>query len=157
MNIATDPISKLAPPPPIFGNSIEDTITADNADSFEDILQKQFSIRNESALQSPSGLYGIPTGLDVQALGREYAESVESIKPVQNIDMQGLSAQNDGFVKNEVNMSATIPDLDINQEQDKHSQLFKFAKKHAANFYNKCAGNVVVSLDEFVSDTLKLS
>ena len=35
--------------------------------------------------------------------------------------------------------------------------LMNFAKKHAANFYNKCASNVVTDLTEFVEDTLSLS
>ena len=35
--------------------------------------------------------------------------------------------------------------------------LMNFAKKHAANFYNKCASNVVTDLAEFVEDTLSRS
>ena len=150
MNIATDPIAKLAPPPPIFGNSIEDTITADNAGSFDDIFQKQFSIRNESALQSPSGLYGIPTGLDIQALGQEYnnvQNTIMNTNPIKEADnLQKINAGNA-----EIKMT----DIELENKKDTHSQLFKFAQKHAANFYGKCSGNVVLNLDEFVSDTIK--
>ncbi len=153
MNLATTPI-KTFTPPPIFGDTIEDTITADNAGSFEDILQKQFSIRNESALQSPSGLYGIPTGLDIQALGQEYNDVQKNIESTNSIS-SNLNAQQDSAQK--ANVGVTIPSLDTETNHDFSSQLFKFAKKHAANFYGKCAGNVVMNLDEFVNDTLNLT
>jgi len=150
MNIATNPIQKIATPPPIFGDSIEDTITADNAGAFEEILQKQFSIRNENALQSPSGLYGIPTGLDIQALGTEYnnvQNTVSNIQPIKETEnIHRLNAEN---------LEIKMPDIEIENKKDTHSQLFKFAQKHAASFYGKCSGNVILNLDEFVNDTIK--
>lgn len=158
MSIVSNPITNLAPPPPIFGNSIEDTITADNAASFEEILQKQFSIRNENALQSPSGFYGMPSVQDIQNIEQEFGDVENSINAIRNDDAKFLNSQTyDEHQDNGLNMKVAMPDLEVNLGQDFHSQLFKFAKKHAANFYEKCAGNVIVNLDEFVSDTLKLS
>ena len=155
MNTASNPITKIAAPPPIFANSIEDTITADNAESFDEILKRQFSVRNESALQSPSGLYGIPSGLDIQELNKDYSEVeklVKTINPTQNNDFQNLKDN-----ENLKSIDSAISDMDLNKQgHDIHSQLFKLAKKHAANFYGKCAGNVVLNLDEFVNDTLKM-
>jgi hypothetical protein len=96
---------------------------------------------------------------------------VEKIGAPEGFNILDFSGNND---INKINMSEDVNSINdmttselltfirspletIISNHNTHNQLYNFARKHAANFYEKHAGNVVMNSGEFVSDALKLS
>ena len=64
-----------------------------------------------------------------------------------------MDTNNDGEVTTSEMLTFFTSLLDSNSEgENARSELFDFAKKQAANFYDKYSKSAVNSLNEFVSD-----
>lgn len=97
-----------------------------NDTTFSDILEKQMEVKTGET-NSVFGALGMPAGFEIEGL--DFSE-----KAADQIEALGVK---------------------INTE-DANNQLFDFARKQAANFYNKYSGNVVTDLQGFVSDVLRM-
>ena len=97
---------------------------------------------------------GIITGANVNDTAFSNILDKEMQKNITNgvsnlMDSLGMPA---GFAFEQINTE----DLITNPIEKSESKLMNFAQKQAANIYNKYAGDIITSLDEFVSDALKL-
>lgn len=122
-----------------------------NDTTFSDLLEKQLNTKPESDSSGIAGMLGMPSGFPIE--NADFAEPVESIESAAQVDNQGIE-QEDGTTTSEM-LTFYSSMLDNNLEnQNSHTRIFDFARKQAANFYQKYSGNIVTDLQEFVSDAL---
>ncbi len=90
---------------------------------------------------------------------KAFAEILEKQLNNQSIDKTGFYPAGMGMP---VGLDIQDPDksletTEITDREFKQTGYDNFARRHAAEFYGKCAGNVVINLSEFVNDTIKIN
>ena len=135
--------------------------------TFAELLEKQLNNQEESKrVNSLLGALGIPAGMQIDGMdGAEFTETAFD-------QAEALGAKTDAEKSEEENQNNNIIDLNNDGEitssevrtffsslldngatgQEARSELFDFAKRQAANFYDKYSKNVVTNLTEFVDD-----
>ena len=132
--------------------------------TFSDLLEKQIDTKeNEKTNSILSGHFGIPAGMQIDGMdGAEFtekafdqAEALGAKTDFEDKNEQNniMDTNNDGEVTTSEMLTFFTSLLDTNSEgENARSELFDFAKKQAANFYDKYSKSAVNSLNEFVSD-----
>lgn len=131
------------------GESQQNYDLGDN--TFSNLLEKQIRTQNDiqNNLFSSIGVQtGIGDGINIQDL-------ISTVNNSQDIASQYTEIKDRMLGSTEMIAYLTKP-FDTNTSAENNHGLINFAKKQAANFYNKCASNVITDLTEFVEDTLKL-
>ena len=130
--------------------------------TFADLLEKQLQNKIDSQEnRSITGL-GMPAGFQIENLdGTEFSETaqdqMEAIGEKINIEENNISnpfdMDNNGDVTGHeaISFFSSLLNNDTKGDNAK-SELFDFAKKQAANFYNKYSKTVVNNLNEFATD-----
>lgn len=149
-----------------LNNGVSSTPSFDlNDTTFSELLEKQ--LNKSSQVQNSStnlidGL-GMPPGIQIENLdGTDFSETAQDqVEAVgEKIDTtetdnttNPFDMNNDGDVTTSEVVTFFSSLLDNNsQGQNARSELFDFAKKQAADFYNKYSKNVVSNLTELVDD-----
>ena len=149
-----------------LNNGVSSTPSFDlNDTTFSELLEKQ--LNKSSQVQNSStnlidGL-GMPPGIQIENLdGTDFTETAQDqVEAVgEKIDTtetdnttNPFDMNNDGDVTTSEVVTFFSSLLDNNsQGQNARSELFDFAKKQAADFYNKYSKNVVSNLTELVDD-----
>ena len=136
------------------GTGIPSGVNLDDS-TFSDLLEKQMntesSDNNWLSLMCTQPVQGIQNnGFDIQDL-------INSSNKIQN-DVQNFDINKDEDITTSEMLTFLSSPFDThNHKNHLNHDFLDFAKKQAANFYNKCASNVITDLTEFVEDTLKLS
>lgn len=113
--------------------------------TFDNILENKMNVNPANPVEN----IGAPSGFNILDFsGTNNADKINISETVNNVNDMTTS---------ELLTFITSPIDKIIASHNTHNQLYNFARKHAANFYEKHAGNVVMNLGEFVSDALKLS
>ncbi len=122
-----------------------------NDTTFSDLLEKQLNTRPENDSSGITGMLGMPSGFPIE--NADFPEPVESTKAAEVIETPNVNPENETTTSEMLTFYSSM--LDNNPEnQNSHTQIFDFARKQAANFYQKYSGNMVTDLQEFVSDAL---
>lgn len=132
-----------------------------NDKTFSDILDKQMDDKTQVNKTNNA----IPNGFNIdelismqQANNAKAAERHTSTNPINPINFDDLISKDDEHAISNSEMLTFYTSLfDKNSETNLHNGIGNFVRKQAANFYGKCAGNVITDIGEFVSDALKLS
>ena len=142
-----------------------------NDTTFSELLEKQLNTTDKTeGLSNSLGTLGIPAGLQIDGMnGAEFTETAFD-------QAEALGAKTDAEKSEEENQTNNIIDLNNDGDvtsseirtffgslldggstgQEARSELFDFAKKQAANLYDKYSKNVVTNLNDFVSDVKEL-
>ena len=137
-----------------------------NDTTFAELLEKQLNAQEESkGVNSLLGALGMPPGMQIDGMdGAEFTETAfdqaealgaktdtEKREDVQNDNLIDLN--NDGEISTQEVRTFFSSLLDNGTTgQEARSELFDFAKKQAASFYNKYSKDVITNLNEFVDD-----
>lgn len=114
--------------------------------TFSTLLEKQMEINSKDNSSNMINSLGIPAGLQIE----DYNPSVEAQNNIEANISNDL--KNDEYTTSEtVTFFNSLLDNDI-ENQSSHSEVFDFARKQAANYYNKYARNVIVDVQEFAED-----
>lgn len=109
-----------------------------NDTTFEKLLEKQMNMSIEKP-QPISGL-GAPAG---------FVFDNEEIPAAGQIDTQNSTNEIDDKTTSE---TVTFFSSLLDNKENPESEIFDFAKKQAANLYNKYSRSVVTDISEFVED-----
>ena len=142
-----------------------------NDTTFSELLEKQLNTTDKTeGLSNSLGTLGIPAGLQIDGMnGAEFTETAFD-------QAEAFGAKTDAEKSEEENQTNNIIDLNNDGDvtsseirtffgslldsgstgQEARSELFDFAKKQAANLYDKYSKNVVTNLNDFVSDVKEL-
>ncbi len=130
--------------------------------TFADLLEKQLQNKIDSQENSTITGLGMPAGFQIENLdGSEFSETaqdqMEAIGEKINIEENNISnpfdMDNNGDVTGHEAISFFSSLLNNDTKGDNaRSELFDFAKKQAAEFYNKYSKTVVNNLNEFATD-----
>ena len=131
-----------------FGNKSNVTNTFDiNDDTFSKLLDKQMEV---GEVKDKNGInlsqLGMPAGIDIEPFDGilENNSEMESVSPIQdNIQEKTTTSETVTFFDSLLNS---------NTQDNKHSELFDFAKRQATNLYNQYSRSVVTDVNEFVQD-----
>ena len=134
-----------------------------NDTTFAELLKKQLSAAEETQPSSGlAGTFGIPAGMQIDGMdGTEFSEKAfdqaEALDAKSDNDENNqnniMDLNNDGDVTSSEMLTFFSSLLDNNTAgQEARSELFDFARKQAANFYNKYSKDVVSNLEDLVSD-----
>ena len=146
MNLASNFIGNISSSQ--FGGNIGLKPDMDLDDkTFSNILDDKMNVNQANPIEN----IGAPQGFNILDLETNNTNigSVNKISETVN-DLKDMTTS-------ELITFITSPLEKVLASHNTHNQLYNFARKHAANFYEKHAGNVVTNLGEFVSDALKLS
>ena len=138
--------------------------------TFSDLLEKQIDTK-ESEKTNPiiSGHFGIPAGMQIDGMdGAEFsekafdqAEAIGAKTDTYNEEKQNnniFDTNNDGEVTSSEMLTFFTSLLDNGAEGEQtRSELFDFARKQAANFYNKYSKSVVNNISELAADVKSLN
>ena len=145
MNLASNFIGNMSSAQ--FGGNIGLKPDMDLDDkTFDNILNKQMDVNSTNPIENT----GMPSGFNILDF-----ESSNNTNLINNIS-ETVNDIKDMTTSEAVTFVKSLFE-DTLSNHNAHSPLYNFARKHAANFYEKHAGNVVMNLGEFVSDALKLS
>ena len=124
--------------------------------TFSDLLEKQMNVKPKEETNTLSGTLGIPAGLQID--GIDFSEKVQDQMEALGEDINTeetnmFDLNKDGDVTTSEAVTFFTSRLDNGTEgQNARSELFDFARKQAANFYNKYSRDVITSVNEFVDD-----
>lgn len=124
--------------------------------TFSDLLEKQMNVKPKEETNTLSGTLGIPAGLQID--GIDFSEKVQDQMEALGEDINTeetnmFDLNKDGDVTTSEAVTFFTSLLDNGTEgQNARSELFDFARKQAANFYNKYSRDVITSVNEFVDD-----
>ena len=142
-----------------IGNS---TPSFDLEDStFSDLLEKQMNVKPKEETNTLSGTLGIPAGLQID--GIDFSEKVQDQMEALGEDINTeetnmFDLNKDGDVTTSEAVTFFTSLLDNGTEgQNARSELFDFARKQAANFYNTYSKSFVTDLKDFVDDIKRIS
>lgn len=140
-----------------------------NDTTFAELLEKQLNnnINNQAQTNSIINGLGMPPGIQIENFdgagftntAQDQAEAVgEKINSTEADNAANpFDADKNGDVTTSEVVTFFSSLLDNGAEgQDARSELFDFAKKQAAGFYNKYSKNVVTDLAEFVDDIKRI-
>lgn len=145
MNLASNFIGNISSSQ--FGGNIGLKPDMDlNDKTFDNILNNQMNVNNTNPIENT----GIPAGLNILDISGS-----SDINAISNVS-ESVNDVKDMTTSEAATFFRSLFD-DAMANHNAHNQLYNFARKHAANFYEKHAGSVVMNLGEFVSDALKLS
>ena len=124
-------------------------------DTFAKLLDKQM---NQAQITSAVslGTMGAPAGLIIEPFdGTDFSDS--------NISNIEFSAENQLSKEEYINQPIEFKELDmgdyfsnlLKSNTPENTNFFNFAKKHATDYYNQQAKNLVMNTNEFVIDVLK--
>ena len=130
--------------------------------TFADLLKKQLQNKIDSQENNTITGLGMPAGFQIENLdGTEFSETaqdqMEAIGEKINIEKNNISnpfdMNNNGDVTGHeaISFFSSLLNNDTKGDNAK-SELFDFAKKQAAEFYNKYSKTVVNNLNEFATD-----
>lgn len=123
-----------------------------NDTTFSDLLEKHLNTKPENETSGIAGMLGMPSGFPIE--NADFAEPEEMVKATNQVENQDISTEENDTTTSEM-LTFYSSMLDNNLEnQNSHTQIFDFARKQAANFYQKYSGNMVTDLQEFISDAL---
>ena len=135
--------------------------------TFADLLEKQLQNKIDSQENSTITGLGMPAGFQIENLdGTEFSETaqdqMEAIGEKINIEENNISnpfdMDNNGDVTGHEAISFFSSLLNNDTKGDNaRSELFDFAKKQAANFYNTYSKSFVTDLKDFVEDIKSIS
>ena len=138
--------------------------------TFSDLLEKQIDTKeNEKTNPIISGHFGIPAGMQIDGMdGAEFsekafdqAEAIGAKTDTYNEEKQNnniFDTNNDGEVTSSEMLTFFTSLLDNGAEGEQtRSELFDFARKQAANFYNKYSKSVVNNISELAADVKSLN
>ena len=130
--------------------------------TFADLLEKQLLNKIDSQKNNTITGLGMPAGFQIENLdGTEFSETaqdqMEAIGEKINIEENNISnpfdMDHNGDVTGHEAISFFSSLLNSDTKGDNaRSELFDFAKKQAANFYNKYSKTVVNNLEDFATD-----
>ena len=122
----------------IGANGIQPAQNFDLSDTtFEKLLEKQFQTVVDEP-QPISGL-GMPPGFEIETVDM----------PIEQIDTQNsTNIIEDRTTSETVTFFSSL----LDNKENPQSEIFDFAKKQAANLYNKYSRSVVTDVSEFVED-----
>ncbi len=110
-----------------------------NDTTFANLLQKQIEkVSQNESLEAQSLNLGAPPGFEIEGIEPEV--NVQNISEETNLDNITTSET--------VTFFSSLLDNKGNPESD----IFDFAKKQAANLYNKYSRSIVTDVSEFVED-----
>lgn len=109
--------------------------------TFEDLLNKQIEAKNE--VNQKNGIseldLGMPAGMEIESLD---IEPIEIYNNIQETDTEIRTTSE----------TATFFSSLLDNKENPESEIFDFAKKQAANLYNKYSRSIVTDVAEFVED-----
>lgn len=153
MSIVSNVISAV---PGNFSIATDTKNTVDLSDnSFSDLLEQQMQIQEGifDKVTVPSWMaYNNYTDIE----GFNIQDLVSSIQNAKKISNSANDKTTDFLGSSEMVAFLTSPFNTHSASKSSNNDLANFAQRQAANFYNKCASNVVTGLTEFVEDALKL-
>ncbi len=148
----------------ISSNGVGNITSSFNLDdnTFSDLLEKQMKTSLENKEDNSIKGLGMPPGFQIENLdGSEFSETAQDqIDAIgEKINTENVNTENpfdtnsDGNVTTQeaITFFSSLLDND-SKGQNARSELFDFAKRQAANFYNTYSKNVVTDVKEFVSD-----
>lgn len=127
-----------------------------NDTTFSDLLDKQMEVSAQEETNGILGSLGMPAGMQIENI--EFSEKVQDQmeavgEKIETQESNMFDLNQDGNVTSSEAVAFFTSLLDNNTAgQNARSELFDFAKKQAANFYNKYSRSVVTDVKEFVND-----
>ena len=135
--------------------------------TFADLLEKQLLNKIDSQENNTITGLGMPAGFQIENLdGTEFSETaqdqMEAIGEKINIEENNISNPFDMDHNGDVTGHEAISFFSslLNSDtkgNNARSELFDFAKKQAANFYNKYSKTVVYNISELAADVKSLN
>lgn len=124
----------------IATGGVQGTQSFDLSDTtFAELLQKQINAEKEVSTQNLTLNLGAPAGFDIQDFDM----------PIEQIDTQNSTNQIENKTTSE---TVTFFSSLLDNKENPDSEIFDFAKKQAANLYNKYSRSVITDISEFVED-----
>ncbi len=133
--------------------------------TFSELLEKQLNSQDEiDAGSGLTGTLGIPAGMQIDGMdGKEFTETAFDQAEALGAKTDGekeeenrnniMDLNNDGEVTNSEMLTFFTSLLDNDSSgQQARSELFDFARRQAADFYNQHSKNVITNISEFVDD-----
>lgn len=124
-------------------------------DTFAKLLEKQMN-QTQATSADPLGIMGAPAGLIIEPFdGIELQDSnVNNLEFSTETQLSKEEYINQPIEFKELNLGDYFSNL-LKSRTPENTNFFNFAKKHAADFYNQQAKDLVMDTNEFVIDVLK--
>ena len=122
-----------------------------NNTTFSDLLKKQMEVKPTEGALNIMDFLGMPSGMQIKDFNPQevQTQTVGETSEIDNSNQERTTSETVTFYNSLLNN-------DI-ENQTAHSGVFDFARRQAANLYNKYSRDVICDVQEFAEDLRQFS